>query len=109
MREAPSLVLAGAAALRGRRGGRVGPGRGRRRASPGVEIARTALEARVDGADAAVIVTEWPELREHRLGPGRRMRRRVLGRPEPPRSRELRDAGFVYEGIGRPARATFRR
>jgi UDPglucose 6-dehydrogenase len=69
----------------------------------GVEIAATALAA-LDGADAAVVVTEWPELRElDWAAAGERMRNRVVvdGRnvldPD-----KLRGLGFVYEGIGRP-------
>ena len=69
----------------------------------GVAIAETALEA-LDGADAAVVVTEWPELRElDWAAAGERMNSRVVidGRnlldPE-----EMRARGFVYEGIGRP-------
>jgi UDPglucose 6-dehydrogenase len=69
----------------------------------GVEIAETALGA-LEGADGAVIVTEWPELRELDWAAAReRMRGNVVvdGRnlldPE-----ALRALGFVYEGIGRP-------
>ena len=90
------------AARRGRRGERLGPGRGRRAHLDGVEIADSALEA-LDGADAAVLVTEWPELRElDWAAAGERMRSRVIvdGRnlldPE-----ALRAHGFAYEGIGR--------
>ena len=60
-------------------------------------------------ADAAVIVTEWPELREladdrGARGDGAAADRR---RPEPARSRApSRAAGFEYEAIGRPTRAT---
>jgi UDPglucose 6-dehydrogenase len=69
----------------------------------GVLIAQTVEEA-LDGADAAVIVTEWPELRElDWASAGERMRNRLVvdGRnllePE-----AMRDLGFAYEGIGRP-------
>jgi UDPglucose 6-dehydrogenase len=68
----------------------------------GVEVAGTALDA-LDGADAAVLVTEWPELGELDWAEaGARMRNRLLvdGRnmldPD-----ALRAAGFTYEGIGR--------
>ena len=66
MREASSLVLGGAAAGRGRRGRRLRPGRRPRRPASlldGVEFRDSALEA-LDGADAAILVTEWPEFAE---------------------------------------------
>ena len=64
MREAPSIVLACAAARRGRGGARLGSGRRRGRAAGRrSRSSRSVLEA-VRGADAAVIVTEWPELQE---------------------------------------------
>jgi UDPglucose 6-dehydrogenase len=71
---------------------------------PGVELAETVLEA-VQGADAAVIVTEWPELRELPRPEVRAAMRTALivdGRnlldPE-----TVVAAGFAYEGIGRSA------
>ncbi len=56
------------------------------------------------GADAAVIVTEWPELRDLARPEIRDSMRRPLiidGRNllDPA---EVRRAGFAYEGIGRP-------
>ena len=68
----------------------------------GVDIAASALEA-LDGADAAVLVTEWPELRELDWAEaGARMRTRVLidGRNMLDAD-DLHAAGFEYEGIGR--------
>ena len=68
----------------------------------GVELAPT-IEAAVTGADAAVIVTEWPELHEL-VSPELRAAMRnpliVDGRNmlDP---REVRAAGFAYEAIGR--------
>ena len=68
----------------------------------GVELAPT-IEAAVAGADAAVIVTEWPELHEL-VSPELRTAMRnpliVDGRNmlDP---REVRAAGFAYEAIGR--------
>ena len=62
---------------------------------------RLVLEA-VSGADAAVIVTEWPELTESRP-----RRRDAMARPLIIDGRNLLDpaaaraAGFAYEGIGR--------
>jgi UDPglucose 6-dehydrogenase len=103
MREAPSLVLAGRLLSEGAEVTAWDPVANGEALLHGVEIAPTALEA-LDGADAAVLVTEWPELRELDWAvAGERMRNRVLvdGRnlldPE-----ELRAHGFVYEGIGRP-------
>jgi UDPglucose 6-dehydrogenase len=103
MREAPSLVLAGRLLSEGAEVTAWDPVANGEALLHGVEIAPTALEA-LDGADAAVVVTEWPELRElDWAAAGERMRNRVLvdGRnlldPE-----ELRAHGFVYEGIGRP-------
>lgn len=70
----------------------------------GVEFAGSALEA-IDGADAVVLVTEWPEFRD--LAPAEiasRMRGRLVidGRNflDPT---ALHAAGLIYEGIGRPA------
>jgi UDPglucose 6-dehydrogenase len=73
----------------------------------GVEICDSVLEA-VSGADAAVIVTEWPELRELPS----EVVRAAMAQPLIVDGRNLLDpavaiaAGFVYEGIGRPGRAT---
>ena len=57
-----------APARRGRRGARLGPGRRRRRKLPnGVEIVGSRRSRRSRGADAAVIVTEWAELKRARV------------------------------------------
>jgi len=103
MREAPSLVLAGRLLSEGAEVAAWDPVADGRAHLRGVEIAESALDA-LDGADAAVVVTEWPELRElDWAAAGERMRTRVVvdGRnlldPD-----ELRALGFVYEGIGRP-------
>src|SRR2546423_10217903 len=74
---------------------------------PGVELCESVLEA-VRDVDAAVIVTEWPELRTVASAETRdAMARPVLidGRNllDP---KQARDAGFVYEGIGRPSHAS---
>jgi UDPglucose 6-dehydrogenase len=70
---------------------------------PSVDLSASAADA-LDGADAAVLVTEWPEfavldwrqLRERMANPlivdGRNFLDAVA----------LREAGFTYEGIGRP-------
>jgi UDPglucose 6-dehydrogenase len=68
----------------------------------GAEMCDTPLDALTD-ADAAVIVTEWPEFADLDLGEmKRRMKRPVIvdGRNllDPA---TVRAAGFVYEGIGR--------
>jgi UDPglucose 6-dehydrogenase len=69
----------------------------------GAHVCGSALEA-VDGADAVVLVTEWPEFAElDWAGDVRdRMRQQVVvdGRNFLDRD-ALRDAGFAYEGIGR--------
>jgi UDPglucose 6-dehydrogenase len=73
----------------------------------GVEQCDTVLEA-VRDADAAVIVTEWPELRSL-VSPEVRD---AMARPIVIDGRNLLDpvaaraAGFVYEGIGRPRHAS---
>ncbi len=70
---------------------------------PSVEFAASAEQA-LEGADAAVLVTEWPEfaeldwakLRERMANPLIVDGRNFLD------AAALRDAGFTYEGIGRP-------
>ncbi len=70
----------------------------------GVEFARSAEEA-VAGADAVVLVTEWPEFGELDLQAVAASMRGTLvvdGRNflDPDR---VREAGLTYEGVGRPA------
>jgi len=69
----------------------------------GAVISDTALDA-LDGADAVVLVTEWPEFRELDWGGEvkRRLRQPVVidGRNFLDRD-ALEAAGFTYEGIGR--------
>ena len=103
MREAPSLVLAGRLLAEGAEVRAWDPIADGRMHLHGAVIADSALEA-LDGADAAVVVTEWPELRELDWAEaGARMRNRLVvdGRNllDPA---ELRALGFAYEGIGRP-------
>jgi UDPglucose 6-dehydrogenase len=106
MREASSLVLS--ARLRGE-GAIVSafdPVASERAAEllPGVEIEETPLAA-LDGADAAVIVTEWPEFAEIDLA----QLRATMRTPLIIDGRNLLDgsavaaAGFAYEGVGRPS------
>jgi UDPglucose 6-dehydrogenase len=104
MREAPSLVLAGRLLAEGAHVSAWDPVADGRSLLDGVTIAGSALDA-LDGADAAVLVTEWPDLREVDWAQaGKRMRHRVLidGRNMLDAD-ELRAAGFEYEGIGRAA------
>ena len=103
MREAPSIVLAGRLLSEGalvRAWDPVADGSG----LAGVEIAATP-EAALAGADAAVVVTEWPQVAEIDWRAAAASMRNALlvdGRnmldPE-----TLRAAGFTYEGIGRAA------
>jgi UDPglucose 6-dehydrogenase len=69
------------------------------------QVAESALDA-LDGADAAVLVTEWPEFRE--LDWGGEVKQR-MARPLVVDGRNFLDAellrslGFTFEGIGRPS------
>jgi UDPglucose 6-dehydrogenase len=71
----------------------------------GTRVASSAVEA-LDGADAAVLVTEWPEFRE--LDWAGEVKQR-MARPLVVDGRNfldaelLRSAGFTFEGIGRPS------
>ncbi len=68
----------------------------------GVEMCDSALDA-VEGVDAAVIVTEWPEFADLDMAEvKRRMAHPVIvdGRNMLSPA-EVRRAGFIYEGIGR--------
>ena len=103
VREAPSLVLAGRLNAEGaevRAWDPVADGS----ALPHATICADPLDA-LEGADAAVVVTEWPQLAQlDWRGAASRMRNPLLidGRNmlDPA---ELRAAGFTYEGIGRSA------
>jgi UDPglucose 6-dehydrogenase len=102
MREAPSLVLAARLQAEGAEVSGWDPVADGRVHLDGVAIAASALDA-LDDADAAVIVTEWPELREvDWAGAAKRMRNPLLvdGRNllDPA---GLRALGFTYEGVGR--------
>ncbi len=106
MREASSLVLS--ARLRGEGAGVVAydPVAAERAEEllPRVELAASVDEA-LAGADAAILVTEWPEFAEldwARLAPTMQSAVIVDGRNFLDAER-LRGAGFAYEGIGRPA------
>ena len=103
MREAPSIVLAARLLAEGAEVPVWDPVADAGRLPHGVEPVGSVLEA-VRGADAAVIVTEWPELRTVASEEVRTAMANPLiidGRnlfdPE-----HVRRAGFAYEGIGRP-------
>jgi UDPglucose 6-dehydrogenase len=69
---------------------------------PAVEMAPSALEA-LDGADAVVLVTEWPEFAEldWAEAAGRMARPLLVDGRNFLDPQALRAAGFEYEGIGR--------
>jgi UDPglucose 6-dehydrogenase len=105
MREAPSLVLAGRLLAEGAHVSAWDPVADGAVHLDGVDLAASALEA-LQGADAAVVVTEWPEIRELDWGEAAaRMRTKVLvdGRNMLDAD-ELAAHGFAYEGIGRAVR-----
>ena len=104
LREAPSLVLASRLLAEGAEVRAWDPVADASRLLQGVTFADGVLDAVAD-ADAAVIVTEWDELRDLASEDVRLAMRRPLivdGRnlldPE-----QARSAGFTYEGIGRAA------
>jgi UDPglucose 6-dehydrogenase len=102
MRDAPSLVLASRLLAEGAEVQAWDPVADARELLHGVNFCDGPLEA-VDGSDAVVIVTEWPELRELDWAAARaRMRTPLVidGRNllDPA---EIRALGLVYEGIGR--------
>src|SRR5579884_4087359 len=104
MREASSLVLAARLQADGARVRAYDPiaEEEARKLMHGVEFADSALEA-VDGADACVIVTEWPEFAELDWAEvAERMAGRVIidGR-NLLAAEDVQTAGFAYEGIGR--------
>jgi len=107
MREASSLVLSARLQGAGARVRAYDPvaEAEARKLIRGVEFASTAQEA-IDGADAVVLVTEWPEFKALDLAAAAASMRGSLlvdGRnfidPDAAQS-----AGLVYEAIGRPAR-----
>jgi UDPglucose 6-dehydrogenase len=105
MREASSLVLAARLQADGARVRAYDPVAEpeARKLLRGVEFADSALEA-VAGADAIVLVTEWPEFAQldwSQVAAGTRGRVVVDGRNFLD-GEAVRGAGFHYEGIGRP-------
>ena len=106
MREAPSLVLASRLLAEGAEVRAWDPVARPGELMKGALLCDSVLEA-VTGADAAVIVTEWDELR----GLASADVRDAMARPLIIDGRNLLDpaeargAGFVYEGIGRQSSA----
>jgi UDPglucose 6-dehydrogenase len=104
MREAPSIVLASRLQAEGAEVTAWDPVAKPNELLRGVEVRATPLEA-VRDADAAVIVTEWPELNDlssPEVLDAMRGNLIVDGRNllDPA---QVRAAGFVYEGVGRPS------
>src|SRR5579862_5882299 len=107
MREAPSIVVASRLLAEGAEVRAWDPVADGSKLPGGVEVVGSVADA-VAGADAAVVVTEWPELRDLAREEVRRAMRNPLivdGRNllDPV---ETRAAGFAYEGIGRPTSLT---
>jgi UDPglucose 6-dehydrogenase len=107
MREAPSLVLASRLLAEGAQVRTWDP------VASAVDLLPTAtqcdsIEDAIDGANAAVIVTEWseladlanPDVRERMANPLIIDGRNMLD------PAKVRAAGFAYEGIGRPSHET---
>src|SRR5437660_214129 len=104
LREASSLVLASRLLAEGADVRAWDPVADAKSVLSGVTFSDSVLDA-LSGADAAVIVTEWPELRELAVPRVREAMNRPLivdGRnlPDP---ETVRAAGFAYEGNGRAA------
>ena len=104
LREAPSLVLASRLLAEGAEVRAWDPVAKPGELMTGAVLHDSVLDA-VSGADAAVIVTEWPELRSLASDEVREAMANPLiidGRNllDPA---ETRTAGFAYEGIGRPS------
>ena len=102
MRDAPSIVLAARLLAEGAQVVAWDPVADAQSTLHGVQLAETVAQA-LDGADAAVVVTEWPELRDlpwSELVARMRTPLMVDGRnhldPD-----AMRAAGLAYEGIGR--------
>jgi UDPglucose 6-dehydrogenase len=104
MREASSLVLSARLQADGAHVSAYDPvaEAEARKLMPGVEFADSALGA-LEGADACILVTEWPEFAElDWVAVKQRMAGDLLvdGRNFADRDAVI-DAGFIYEGIGR--------
>jgi UDPglucose 6-dehydrogenase len=107
MREAPSIVLASRLLAEGADVRAWDPVADGKTLPRGVEVVGSILDA-VRGADAAVIVTEWEQLRDL----ANEEVRSAMASPVIIDGRNLLDpaaaraAGFAYEGIGRPISPT---
>jgi UDPglucose 6-dehydrogenase len=102
MRDAPSIVLASRLLAKGAEVVAWDPVADAQSILHGVELAESVAQA-LDGADAAVVVTEWSELRDlpwSELGATMRTPIVIDGRnhldPD-----AMRAAGLAYEGVGR--------
>jgi UDPglucose 6-dehydrogenase len=109
MREASSLVLA--ARLQGEGAGVSAydpvAAEAAKSLLDGVEFCESAMDA-LNGADAAVLVTEWPEFAEldWAAAAGRMARPLLIDGRNFLDPNLLRSAGFEYEGIGRAVEST---
>jgi UDPglucose 6-dehydrogenase len=104
MREASSLVLAARLQADGATVRAYDPiaEQEARRLMPGVDFATSALDA-LEGADAVVLVTEWPEFKQlDWAAAAQRVRGRlVIDGRNALDADAARAAGFTFEGIGR--------
>jgi UDPglucose 6-dehydrogenase len=102
LREAPSIVLASRLLAEGAEVSAWDPIADAGGLLKGVRITDSPLEA-LAGADAAVVVTEWPQLLDLSWAEARAVMRSALvidGRNFLSQS-EMKAAGFTYEGVGR--------
>jgi UDPglucose 6-dehydrogenase len=102
VREATSLVLTGRLQSEGAHVRVYDPVANARGLLGGARVCDSAADA-LDGADAAVLVTEWPEFRELDWeSAGKSMRHRLVVDGRNFLDGDLlRKAGFTYEGVGR--------
>jgi UDPglucose 6-dehydrogenase len=106
MREASSLVLAARLHGEGAEVAAYDPvAEGAARDALGSVDLRVSAEDALDGADAAVLVTEWPEFAELDWAElaGRMANPLLVDGRNFLDPQALREAGFTYEGIGRPS------
>jgi UDPglucose 6-dehydrogenase len=104
MREAPSLVLASRLLAEGAEVRGWDPVADAGELLQGATLSETPLDA-VSGADALVVVTEWPELAQIDWAAVRERMRNplVIDGRNFLEAEAMRALGFVYEGIGRAA------
>ena len=106
MREASSLVLAARLQADGRQRARLRPGRrgAGARAAARASTSPTRRWTRVEGADAVVLVTEWPEFAEldwREVASAMRGNLVIVTGATRSTARRCARAGLAYEGIGR--------